>query len=123
VVAIGADTPHLPSDYLLEAFEALETGAAAVIGPTGDQGFYLIGLTSLPDGFFADIEWGTERVLGQTLQRLDPAGLATHHLPPLDDIDTPRDLAALAADPDLKGRRAQATRRALKMITAARRSS
>ncbi len=116
VVVIGADTPHLPADFILEAFEALETGAEAVIGPSADQGYYLLGLARLPEHFFTGIEWGTDRVLAATERRLEEFGLPTHRLSPLTDIDTARDLEMLRADLDEGRFEAPATHRYLRRL-------
>ena len=44
-MVMGSDLPTLPAEYLGEAAETLERGAAdVVVGPTEDGGYYLIGL-------------------------------------------------------------------------------
>jgi hypothetical protein len=45
---------------------------------------------------FADISWGTERVLQQTMAAIAQYGLRYHLLPCLADVDRPADLVALA---------------------------
>ena len=45
---------------------------------------------SLP--VFSGIDWGSERVLHQTLAALDAAGLSYSLLPELRDVDRPQDL-------------------------------
>src|SRR5439155_2964222 len=42
IVAVGADTPDLPSARVAEAFDLLETENDIVIGPARDGGYYLI---------------------------------------------------------------------------------
>ena len=44
VVLIGSDIPDLPGSFLHEALEALES-SEAVIGPSNDGGYYLIGFS------------------------------------------------------------------------------
>lgn len=45
LLLISSATPTLPVEYLEQAFEALESGAAdVVVGPTGDGSCYLIGV-------------------------------------------------------------------------------
>ena len=46
----------------------------------------------------ADIAWSTGRVLAQTLERCGELGLSVELLPEAADVDTPADLARLAAE-------------------------
>lgn len=97
VVLVGSDNPSLPPEAVLEAFEALE-GCDVVIGPATDGGYYLIGMHRLHERLFSDeIEWGTERVLGQTLERCRKEGLSVRLVRPWYDVDTARDLMFLKA--------------------------
>lgn len=95
-ILFGTDIPDLGSTILRQALTALKNGAA-VIGPTLDGGYYLIGITASSAAqalplLFADIPWSTTRVLTTTLDRLRRANLAFSLLPELRDIDTPEDL-------------------------------
>jgi rSAM/selenodomain-associated transferase 1 len=92
VVVIGTDCPGLNSGNLKEALASLETHTA-VIGPATDGGYYLVGLSRFIPEMFEDIDWGTDRVLKQTLARAAKLGIAPRLLTPLDDIDRPEDLA------------------------------
>lgn len=98
VVAIGSDSPDLPERFLREAFEKLESHDA-VIGPSSDGGYYLIGFSkdSLVADVFAGIAWSTSAVFAQTRARLESQGLRVHFLPLWHDVDTRPDLAELAA--------------------------
>ena len=49
VVAIGSDSPDLPESFLRQAFEELDSHDA-VVGPSSDGGYYLIGFS---EGSFA----------------------------------------------------------------------
>lgn len=92
-VVIGTDSPDLP-DALLSAAWPAPGDADVVLGPAFDGGFYLIAaVRPLPalDG----VEWGTERVLSQTLRRLAIAGMATRLLPFWYDLDDVADLRRL----------------------------
>ena len=99
VMALGSDHPTLPLALIHEAFERLERGAGAVLGPAEDGGYYLIALR--PDAvdprLFEGIAWSTDRVLPATLERCGSLGLAVELLPPASDVDTPEDLRRLAA--------------------------
>ena len=100
-VLIGTDSPTLPSHLLSVAHSALATHDV-VLGPADDGGYYLIGMNGLHRSLFEVIDWSTERVLSQTLERARSAGLSVFLLPPWYDIDTGGDLARLASDPLLR---------------------
>ncbi|MEK7191803.1 MAG: DUF2064 domain-containing protein, partial [Pseudomonadota bacterium] len=72
-----------------------------VLGPTEDGGYYFIGLGAPHAGLFEGIDWGTDRVLAQTLERAKSLGVEFEWLPRLRDIDTAADLrrAAHAYEP------------------------
>jgi hypothetical protein len=100
-IVIGSDCPRLGEDIVDAGFAALETHDV-VAGPSSDGGYYLIGLAKPAPALFRGIDWGTERVLAQTLEAA--RGLALERLVELDDVDTTEDLvrwiAARAAAPD-----------------------
>jgi rSAM/selenodomain-associated transferase 1 len=95
-VIIGSDSPDLPGDLINEAFLYLETHDA-VIGPSTDGGYYLIGFSKaafLPE-VFEGIGWSTDMVLRKTLTILEKAGLKFRQLPAWRDVDTLDDLKDL----------------------------
>ncbi len=94
-VLIGTDSPPLDSAYLTQAFQALEDGADAVIGPAMDGGYILIGLRRFDRTIFEDIDWGGEEVFSQTSQRLTQLGFDWVELETLWDVDRPEDLERL----------------------------
>ncbi|MDP6651099.1 MAG: TIGR04282 family arsenosugar biosynthesis glycosyltransferase [Gammaproteobacteria bacterium] len=96
VLIIGTDCPAMDSAYLEGALMALGQGNEVVIGPAEDGGYVLIGLKQPCPGLFQGIEWGSERVLSQTLQRLAQLKLPYALLEPLWDVDRPQDLQRLA---------------------------
>lgn len=89
---IGADAPDLTSDILRNAADVL-TRADAVIGPAEDGGYWLLGLARAVDGVFDAVDWGTNIVFRQTMDRLTAAGIDPVLLPELADCDRPEDLA------------------------------
>jgi len=97
VLIIGADSPTIRADVLTAASEKLEK-ADVVIGPCDDGGFYLIGLKRVEDGMFADIDWGTQRVMAQTTRRIKARGMSLAKLGPWYDIDRPADLERAVRD-------------------------
>jgi glycosyltransferase A (GT-A) superfamily protein (DUF2064 family) len=58
-----------------------------VLGPSDDGGYYLIGMRDLRHELFRDIDWSTDRVLTQTLERARDAEIETHLLPVGFDVD------------------------------------
>ncbi len=92
-VVLNADSPTLPTALLNEAAAALaRPGDRAVLGPSSDGGYYLLGLKAAHRRLFEDIAWSTERVAEQTRERVDEIGLELHLLPEWYDVD---DLAGL----------------------------
>jgi rSAM/selenodomain-associated transferase 1 len=96
VVLIGSDIPGLPLEFIEEAFTSLEE-KDAVIGPSFDGGYYLIGFRdkTFSPGAFKGIPWSTGRVFEETMKILKHGGLTVHTLPPRRDIDTIEDLKSL----------------------------
>jgi rSAM/selenodomain-associated transferase 1 len=98
VAALGSDHPTLPIEVVHEAFEILEAGADAVLGPAEDGGYYLIALraAAVVPRLFEGIAWSTDRVFPETLARCRELGLRVELLPRASDVDTPEDLHRLA---------------------------
>jgi len=96
VVLIGSDIPDLSLEFIEEAFHSLQE-KDAVIGPSLDGGYYLIGFKdkTFPPQVFKGISWSTERVFDETMKVLKQGSLAVHTLQPLRDIDTIDDLGSL----------------------------
>jgi uncharacterized protein len=94
VIAIGADSPGLPVKYLDQAREALNR-ADAVIGPSGDGGFYLLGLRKCPTGLLSGIQWSAPTTCLETIAKLHAAGLTVYILDDWFDVDTAQDLERL----------------------------
>lgn len=94
VLAIGADTPGLPAAYLESARRALAT-ADAVLGPSLEGGFYLIGLKDCPVGLLEDIQWSHSTTLAATVAKLDQFGMKTVLINPWFDVDSHEDLERL----------------------------
>ncbi len=92
-VVVGSDSPTLPAALVEQAFELLED-ADVVLGPAADGGYYLLGCRRFDASLFSGIDWGSCRVLGQTIERLGEARLAL--LPPWYDVDSLDDWHMLA---------------------------
>lgn len=93
VVIIGSDSPSLPVAYIEDA---LNSDKDLTLGPSTDGGYYLIGMCRKPvDVFTGNIEWGSEKVLEQTLERVKQSGASLKLLPPWYDVDRGEDLKFL----------------------------
>jgi len=99
VAALGSDHPTVEVELVERAFAAVEGGADVALGPAEDGGYYLIALAAgaVRRRLFEDVPWSTAGVLAATLARCAELGLAVELLPVAADVDTPADLARLAA--------------------------
>jgi rSAM/selenodomain-associated transferase 1 len=88
VCLINSDSPTVPASSFIEAVNTLgRPGDRIVLGPSDDGGYYLIGLKRTHRRLFEEIDWSTERVLGQTVARASEIGLEVHRLPAAFDVD------------------------------------
>jgi rSAM/selenodomain-associated transferase 1 len=96
-ILVGSDCPLVDATLLLRAAEALlETDAVFV--PAEDGGYALVGCRGRVPGCFAGIAWSTAEVMRQTRERLRADKVRWVELPVAWDVDTPADLARVAAD-------------------------
>lgn len=88
VCLINSDSPTVPEHAYADAALWLhEPGDRIVFGPSDDGGYYLIGMKKMHRRLFEDIDWSTERVAGQTLQRAQELKLEVKLLPTWYDVD------------------------------------
>ncbi|HEY7162470.1 MAG TPA: TIGR04282 family arsenosugar biosynthesis glycosyltransferase, partial [Acidobacteriota bacterium] len=92
IVVIGTDSPDLPSEQIQEAFLSLQNHDA-VIGPTDDGGYYLLGLSEMIPAVFENIPWSTNEVFQKSLDQL--RGYNIHILKKHYDVDLIEDLLRL----------------------------
>jgi uncharacterized protein len=98
-VVLNSDSPTLPTSLLVETARLLmPPGDRAVLGPSIDGGYYLLGLKAAHRRLFEDIAWSTERVAKQTQERAAEVGLPVHVLPAWYDVDDVESLATLQAE-------------------------
>ena len=119
VCLVNADSPTLPTQFLVETVLRLrEPGDRVVLGPAADGGYYLIGLKQFHRRLFEEIDWSTERVFRQTLDRAGEIGVTVAPLPQWYDVDDESTLAMLVREigpcrstvsPYLNGYRAPST--------------
>ena len=88
VCLIDSDSPTVPQRAYSQAAKLLhQPGDRIVFGPSDDGGYYLIGMKKLHRRLFEEIDWSTERVAEQTLQRAEELGVKVELLPTWYDVD------------------------------------
>jgi rSAM/selenodomain-associated transferase 1 len=111
-VLIGTDIPSIEASDIDAAFQVLQQGKDAVVGPARDGGYYLIGLKQPTRQLFEGISWGNSTVFQETLFRLQQLDMDWICLREHADVDTPEDyqrlleatrLAAVSGNPALSG--------------------
>lgn len=95
-VAVGADTPGLTATMLEEAIERLSR-KDAVVGPTEDGGYYLLGLRHCPQGLLNSIRWSSRETLRDTLEQFETFRLDYTTVTKWFDLDTANDLERVRA--------------------------
>lgn len=96
---VNSDSPTLPTGILIEAARHLALpGDRAVLGPSTDGGYYLLGLKAPHRRLFEDITWSTPEVAAQTRRRAAELGLELICLPSWYDVDDGASLSQLRAE-------------------------
>jgi rSAM/selenodomain-associated transferase 1 len=96
---IDSDSPTLPTHALAAAADELSRpGDRVILGPADDGGYYLIGLKHAHRSLFERIDWSTERVLQQTVERACEINLDVALLPVWYDVDDAATLARLCEE-------------------------
>ena len=96
---IDSDSPTLPTRALAAAVAELSRpGERVVLGPADDGGYYLIGVKRARRRLFERIDWSTERVLRQTIDRACEINSDVALLPAWYDVDDAATLARLCEE-------------------------
>jgi uncharacterized protein len=99
VCLINSDSPTVAASVFGEAARLLSSpNEQVVLGPSDDGGYYLIGMKKLQPRLFERIDWSTDRVLAQTLERAGEIGLEVRFLPTCYDVDDRTTLHRLCDD-------------------------
>jgi rSAM/selenodomain-associated transferase 1 len=93
-IAIGADVPLISAEIIEDALEKLQQNDA-VLGPSEDGGYYLLGLRRSQAGLLENLPWSQPHTRQATRLRLESLGLTVADTQLLFDIDTPQDLERL----------------------------
>ena len=91
-LVVGTDIPGIDRAAIAQAVRLLGRHDA-VFGPSGDGGYWLVGLGGrrpLPYGFLGSVRWSTEHALKDSLASL-PNGYRAAFASILDDVDTGED--------------------------------
>ena len=88
---MGTDIPLLGVPQILEGVRLLRSGADAVMLPTEDGGYGMIGLRSPAPEIFQNMPWSTTEVAKRTTERLEQMGRSVCSLPMLWDVDRAED--------------------------------
>lgn len=100
-IIIGSDLPTLPQAHVAQAVKQLRAGdeRTAVIGPSADGGYYLIGMRSAAAApLLEPMVWSTPHVLAETRRRAERAGLRLIDIGAWHDIDEAADLDLITTD-------------------------
>jgi uncharacterized protein len=97
IILIGSDIPYLDPVIIRSGFRALEE-KDAVIGPSVDGGYYLIGFAvqPIPKEVFSNISWSTSEVYAETVDRFKKYSITYRTTAVLQDIDNLADLGAVS---------------------------
>ena len=107
VVIFGSDSPTLPHGHIQRL---LDSAADVTLGPCEDGGYYAIACRRADPQMFAGVQWSTRHVLEQTERAARACGLSVERGDVWYDVDEPKDLSRLAAEPDLPHHTRQALR-------------
>jgi rSAM/selenodomain-associated transferase 1 len=96
---IDSDSPTLPTHALVAAVaELAKPGDRVVLGAADDGGYYLIGIKGAHRQLFERIDWSTERVTAQTIERAEEINLPVALLPAWYDVDDAATLTRLCEE-------------------------
>jgi rSAM/selenodomain-associated transferase 1 len=96
VCLIDSDSPTVPTnEFTIAVQELAQPEAKAVLGPSADGGYYLIGLQRAEPNLFDRITWSTGVVAAETIERAREIGLPMSLLAEWYDVDDAASLSRL----------------------------
>lgn len=101
-LVIGCDCPSLTTENLMQALDALNRDNDAVIAPTEDSGYCLIGLKQAHREVFDALPWSTPELMTLTRARIQNLQLNCLELPLQWDVDTYVDYQRYCALPQTR---------------------
>lgn len=94
VAIIGTDCMQINSSIIDSGFDKMHKNDA-VIGPSLDGGYYLLGIKKMLPALFENKQWSSSTVCHDTIADLKATGLTYSELPMLRDIDVEADLHSI----------------------------
>ncbi len=91
IIVIGTDVPDITTEVIESAFYHLKS-TDVVISPSDDGGYSLLGMNKKIPLLFENIQWSTDKVLPDTILKMEKHNIDFTMLPALQDIDTLDDL-------------------------------
>ena len=91
---VGSDCPGIQISDYVGTIGHLTDGVDAVLGPSRDGGYYLLGLKCANWRVFEDIPWGEDSVADRTRERFVELNWSWRELPERVDVDRVADIAA-----------------------------
>ncbi|MGH7885994.1 MAG: TIGR04282 family arsenosugar biosynthesis glycosyltransferase [Thermodesulfobacteriota bacterium] len=93
IVIIGTDCIEISREDIKSSFETLSSNLSQiVIGPAADGGYYLLGLNIFIKDIFENIDWSSEKVFNQTVDKFKKQKLRYSVGKKLNDIDEYEDI-------------------------------
>jgi hypothetical protein len=115
VVILGTDVPDLEPSTLSAAVRGLAE-AEIVLGPARDGGYYLLACTEAHPEIFWGIDWGTGRVLSQTVAAANAVGHSCVLIEQRTDIDVWDDLVDFSRRAAAEGRTLRSREYAVELV-------
>ena len=97
ICIIGSDCYTIDEHIIDGAFRALEN-KKAIIGPSTDGGYYLLGMNEMISALFTNKNWSTDSVTKDTLDDLERLQYSYELMTALTDVDTLEDLETIAKE-------------------------
>jgi uncharacterized protein len=94
-LVLQTDCPVLRASHLRDAADVLRSEADAVVIPSDDGGYVLIGMRTPSAYLFPDMPWHTDAVMVETRRRLSHLGIGWREPASLWTIDRPTDVRRL----------------------------
>lgn len=90
VLIIGSDCPEINLMTISDAYRELDRHDH-VIGPSKDGGYYLLGMKTYNPEVFTHIDWSTDAVCEQTIQKINQSNKTYGLIKTLSDVDYKED--------------------------------
>ncbi|MDT8282324.1 MAG: TIGR04282 family arsenosugar biosynthesis glycosyltransferase [Gammaproteobacteria bacterium] len=90
-IVIGTDAPALDEKLITQVIDRLFSKEQVVLVPAEDGGYVLIAMSSAHACVFQDVNWGSNKVMQQTIKKLSANNISYETLPICWDIDTVED--------------------------------